>query len=249
MPRKNNNAEIWNELSEFGAIRNKTGTAGSTTLTAAAAAGATTLTVAAITNFADTDIIRIGAGNEMEVAVISGAPAGSTITLQQALVKAHANGDAVVEQAKTVLGIVTDDGVETDVDADFSPIQAATQRMVVAYVGGHFGPWFRAAIESFNLENLATSYGMKETEIIGAGSAANKYRLAIDGTKLGNQLDQGFYFTGLMHDQVTNVEIQYWGVEVDWSQAGKHTFKRGEPIPVIPIVGRATSAKVIYLWS
>lgn len=249
MARKLNNAQLWNALGTVGVMREKTSTHGSSTLDGAHAAAAATITVIAATNFGDGDLIRIGSGNTMEVHAQVGAPAGQVLTLQNPLEYAHASGEVVVELAKTVLGDTDDDGVSSDAEGDFAAVYGATRRMVLAFRGGHHAPTISFNLREFALENLAFALGMTEASILGAGSAVDPYRLVQNPEKFGLALDQIVYFTGVLHDTVTNLEVRGWGCEVDWSKAGKHTFKRGDAGgAVVPVVLRPTSAIEYLLW-
>jgi hypothetical protein len=93
-----------------GSTTDASGTPGSTTLAAAAAIGDTSIKVAAVTNFAAGDYVRIGTGGAAEyrqIDVVGTAGVGGTgLQFRDALQKAHASGDAVVEtvgDGKTVI--------------------------------------------------------------------------------------------------------------------------------------------------
>lgn len=77
---------------------------GQTTLTANASGGATTITVASIANFADTDVIAIRLDTGLDhVTTINGTPAGSTITLTDAIPGSGVvatSGNSVIEGVK-----------------------------------------------------------------------------------------------------------------------------------------------------
>lgn len=75
--------------------------ANNTTLNGATLANAATFTVHAIGGIAVGDVLLIGAGATAEYATVA-AVNGSVITPQAALVNAHADGEAVIEQPKLV---------------------------------------------------------------------------------------------------------------------------------------------------
>src|SRR4051812_27993989 len=88
--------------------RDGTGAVGNTTINGAgAAAGATVLPVASTANFAVTDTIRVGSGENVELAVITVVTAGVSLTVADPVTFAHAVGDAVVEQFAYDIGDVS----------------------------------------------------------------------------------------------------------------------------------------------
>lgn len=232
MARLYKNAEIFSHVSEVGFMREATGTHGDTTLSANAAKGALSLTVTAITNFADGDYIAIGApGDTQEIGQISGAPAGNTINLRSALAIAHLSGEEVFEVTRTKLGDLTDDGVDvTWGEGDFNAITAATKRGAVAYLVGHASQLLEFSILNTNPENVAAALGIPETNISGAGTAANPTRLDTAPDDFVTALAAAWYFTGIRKDGST-VEIQAWGVDVD-PNTGAQKFTRGQASPI-----------------
>jgi hypothetical protein len=245
MARTQRSGELFAAISAIGIIKDKTTSFGNTTLTAALSAGGTPLVVAAITNFADTDLIRIGAENEYEVATINGAPSGLNIIPLYPTAFDHQSGDAVVEVQKVKLGESVDGGVKfSGMGGDFNAIQAATRRMVYGFIGGHVAPEISFSILNMNLENLATSLGMLETRI---QTASSRDRLVLDASKFGEIAPNiGFYFTGVRKDG-KNVEVQAWGCEADWTKAIEFAMARGESAPV-PFTIRPTSALQVEIW-
>lgn len=232
MARLYKKAELFSDVKEVGYMREATGTHGDTTLTAAAAKGATTLTVTAIINFADADFILIGTNEGQEVAQISGAPAGVTITLRSPLALAHANAETVKEATKTKLGDLTDDGVDTTLaEGDFNAIMAANRRPPAGYLPGHIAQLLEFAIEHLNLENIAAALGIPEANVTGSGTAAAPTTLNILPDDFATASEAAWYFSGVRKDG-TNVEVQAWGVEVDPTGIGAIKFARGAPAPV-----------------
>lgn len=238
MPRKNNNSELWDAISEVGVGRDTAAGAASTIATAVAA-GAATFDVVSATGMTAGKILRIGAGSDAEIVVVSSVST-NTITPKYPIAFPHAVGDAVKDQTKTILGVVTDDGVTTDADGDFNAVFGATRRAVFAFAGGHWAPRVDFMVETLSLENLAASLGMVETDVKTSGA---QLRLHADASKFGKQTDQWFYWVGVLHDQLTNLEIRAWACEVDYTKALKQKFRRGDstaaaaPFSVRPING------------
>lgn len=232
MPRLLKKAELFSHVTEVGYIREKTGTHGATTLTAAAVKGATTLPIASSVNFDDGDIILIDSGESMEVAQQSGA-AAIPLGIRSSLARAHVSGIAVVEAARTKLGDMTDDGVDLSLaEGDFNAIMAATLRAPAGYLVGHIAQMLEFSIEHLNPENLAAALGIPESRISGAGSAASPTKLDLLADEFASDTDAAWYFQGVRKDG-TIVEIQAWGVEVDPTAAGQAMkFARGQAAPV-----------------
>jgi hypothetical protein len=218
MARLNNKKELWSHLTQVQAVRDATGTFGSTSLTAAAAAGAVSLTVAAITNFAVGQTIRVGAGETAEFVRIHGstAPVGTTITLDNAtpLQFAHAIGDATVQQALTDPGHIDDGGLTISFRGNVDDVNSAVQRMLFAQQTGYLDIAIAFGLLGYNVENLALAHGMLESNILGAGTTAQPRVLRMDASKFGEQLDAGWVFTGARKDGKT-VRITAMGCEMD----------------------------------
>ena len=196
--------------------RDKTGTAGSTTLTAAAAAGATTLTVSAITNFADTETIRVGAGEEMELAKISGAPAGSVITLASPLTYAHAVGEAVVEQTTYDVGDIEGGGVSVRHQGQSTDVAVATKRLAYTILNGFSDLSAEFRLPGLSLYSFAHATGMLLSAITGAGTVANPYNLTTDGNQFNGDTNLGLTAICELLDG-TYVAIELWGVDIDYT--------------------------------
>lgn len=229
-------------------MREAPATHGDSTLSVAAAAGATTITVASSTNFADGDYFLIGTNETMEIAQQSGAPAGSVITLRSPLAYAHVIGEVVKEVARTILGDVTDDGVDcTPAEGDFNLINAATKRGPVGYLMGHIAQLIEFGIEHYNLDNLAAALGIPETAITGTGVAATPHSLNILPDSFSTAIDAAWFFTGVRKDGM-NVEVQAWGVEVDPTGLGSLKFARGQVTPVRFRL-RPTAGMRALLWT
>ena len=247
MTRTRNNAQLWDALSVVGILRKKVTTPADTTLSADTAALAATYPVVAATNIAATDLLRVGAGSEAELTQVSSL-ASLVVTPVHRLEFAHDSGEVVVEMEKTDLGPTSDEGVSTEGEGDFSPIMAGTRRMVMGYQGGHYSPTVSFGLLEYALENLAVAHGMLESRKHGSGTAAVPERLVMNPAVFGADVDAMFYFTGLLHDTLTNVEVRLWGCEVDWTGAFRKQYRRTGGELVIPITVRVTSAIEVLTW-
>jgi len=168
----------------------KTGTFGNTTLTAAAAAGATTITVAAITNFSDTDVIRVGDGETMEVCVVSGAPSGFVITLASALKKAHASGEAVVEQVANEIGPIMGDSCKIMWSRETQDVFVASQRLTWSTTKGYGAMRSEFMFPAPSLYNIAFALGIPSSAIQGTGAdGVNPTTLATAAMRRGTEDD------------------------------------------------------------
>lgn len=227
MPAKSN---ILNRVAAAYVVRDATGTAGSTTLTAAAAVGATTLTVTAITNFSNGDVIRVGAGDEMELATINGAPAGVTITLAKPLSYAHVIGEVVVEQTVYDLGDVDDGGVTLEATGEVVDLLASTRRLVFQTLTGYVGLMGSLQLPGLSMHNLALAFGIPFASVTGAGTSASYYQLATDGNDFDSEQNMSLIVIGTLMDGST-VRCELWGCDMDYSSISV-TLARGKATPV-----------------
>lgn len=248
MARLNNKKELWSHLSSVAALRDATGTFGSTTLSAAAAAGATTLTVAAITNFAVGEPIRVGSGENTEYVRVhnSTAPTGTTITLEAStpLRYAHAIGDAVVELVSTDPGHIEDGGVTLDLSGSVEDVNAATQRMLFGQLTGFLDIAFSFGLLGYNVENIALALGMLETRVLGAGTVADPRTLTVDASQILEQTDIALQFLGARKDGAS-VRITAMACELDPSI--QFTMARGSKL-AIPVKGNSTGGLLYETW-
>jgi hypothetical protein len=248
MARTLRKAELWSHVTQVGVIREKTGTHGATTVKTGAGgvADAVSIPVTAFTNFTDLDLLLVGNAELMECNAEEGAGA-DPLLLKYPLYRAHAAGEPVVAAAKTVLGDISDEGVTAGVSGgDFNAVRSATKRLVQAYLIGHIEEVVEFKVENFNLENLAATAGESDVPgatagpITGAGTAADPYRLVVDGTDIAvPAIVQAFYFTGALKGGGA-VEIQAWGAEVD-PTAMTAQYQRGQvayiPFRIRPCAG------------
>lgn len=214
MPAKNN---VIKQLSKVFLVLDNTGTFGSTTLSAAAAVGATSLTVTAITNFASGDLIRVGAGEEMELAQITGAPSGNTINLvSPGLVYAHAIGEAVVEQTAFDLGDIEAGGVGISFAGESTDIQVATKRLAFTTLRGFLEASVEFSLPTFTLPNLAIAAGILQSTIRGVGTAADPTELTTDGQEFAGVANASIVAVGTKYDG-TYIRAELWGVDFDYT--------------------------------
>lgn len=238
MARTNKKGEVFSHLTAFAIYRDKTGTFLSTTLGAAEAAGQTVLTLASATNADADDYHRVGAEEDVEIIQQSGAAAGSEITSKWAIGRAHASGEAVVEQTRTELGHIQDEGLRLTFEQDGEAIRSAIRRLEMGQLVGHIGVMFEIGLEGWNLENLATAFGMAESTITGSGTASAPHGLFFDASAFQAENNLSFEAVGVRKDGVIE-RLQLLGVEVDVG-ALQASFGRGRLAP-ITIRGRCTS--------
>lgn len=196
--------------------RDKTGTAGSTALSAAANAGATSLTVSAITNFNDGDTIRIGAGEEMETNKINGAPSGSTITLLHPLTYAHIVGEVVVEQTTYDVGDIEGGGVSVRHQGQSTDVPVATKRLAYTILNGFSDLSAEFRLPGMSLYSFAHATGMLLSAITGSGTTADPYNLATDGNQFNGSTNLSLTAICELMDG-TYVAIELWGVDIDYT--------------------------------
>jgi hypothetical protein len=197
----------------------KTGTAGSTTLTAAAAAGAGTLTVAAITNFAIGDWIRVGSGETLEFLQVHTvtAPVGSTITLNTNKRKAHVIGEAVVEQTPLDLGSVSQQqGVVIGYRGASENVFVADARLPHAVLNGFVDADCTFLFPNLSLYSLAAAVGALQAVIVGSGTAASPTQLASNGTDFGVAANATLIVVGKLFDG-TDLTAYLFGVDADYT--------------------------------
>jgi hypothetical protein len=237
MARLNHKGEYWSHLDQVAILRDQPTTPGSTTVDAIAAVGATTIDVVAITNFTDGDIVRIGVRDKLEINQIEGAP-NTTMPLRFPLMYARAIGEVFVEQLAYDLGHVGDDGVSIDFSGDHNAVNAATKRLVVAYLTGHAEITAEFQLQGMAEENFAVSVGMPEAAVVGSGTEAAPTTLAITADAFNTENDLSFRFTGARKDGSV-VLLDLMATEMDFS-ALTVAMQRGNPAP-IPCRAKATS--------
>ena len=245
MPRTKTKGELWRELRFLYVLRD--GGTGNTTLNAAPAKGALSITIASGTGFANGDRIRVGSEDLIEEHVIASGGGTTTLTLQTELHRAHAIGEAVVERTQTDLGHLNDDGVVMTAPGDHNPVTIGTRALTWAYLIGHTELVYSFSIVNWNLENLATAFGIPENLILGAGSSGDPWRLVLDPTDYATQANQSFAFEGIRHDGST-IRGEAWAAEPNVT-ALNATLARATSATPLAMEARATSGVALYHYT
>ena len=248
MPREKTKGELWRELQFMYVLRDKTGTFGSTTLSANEAKGQTVISVSAVTNFATADRVRVGTGDQMEEHVLE-AVGASDLTLASPLHRDHLSGEAVVEREQIDLGHLNDDGVVLTAPGDHNPVTIGTRALTWAYLIGHTELVMSFSVVNWNLENLALAFGIPETAtfIVGAGTAADPYRVVLDPVDYATVQNLSFAFQGIRHDGDI-IRGEAWGAETNVT-ALNATLARATAATPLAMEARATSALAVYHWA
>jgi hypothetical protein len=223
-------------------VRDAPAGAGNTTMTAAVAAGATALTVTAITNFSSGDTIRIGQGEEMELAVISGAPAGNNITVADPLSYAHIIGEPVVEQVAYDLGDVSEGGVSVSFAGQSTDIPVATRRLSFSTVLGFLDMLADFGLPTLTMENLAFALGIPLTRITGSGTFNAPFAMTTDGNQFATEVNMSLIAIGTRMDGTTT-RVELWGVDMDYTNLS-FSLSRGQAT-TIPARAMASAGGVM----
>ncbi|MFA6044192.1 MAG: hypothetical protein WC718_04350 [Phycisphaerales bacterium] len=232
MARTNSNAELWKALSQFGQMTDKsTGpTTLRTTVAVASVVGAATCKMAAKTgaSTAGGDYLRIGSPGVMEVVKTEGA--STNMPLVSKLAYAHAAAEVVRELDRTILGDLSDDGVQLEVTADRTRIDAATRRHAYDHNINHTDYTVTVALENLSDQNVAASLGMADSVVHGAGTSSPLDPYVVDMTPatLNTQNPVHYWARGTLGNGNT-VEIQFWDCKVDPTKT--ITFARGQDAP------------------
>lgn len=190
----------------------------STTLTALAAAGAATITVASIAGIGVGELLRVGEGEEMELVRVHPvtAPAGNTVTLEEVLLKDHANGEAVREQTAYDLGDPTDGGVTVRYQGETFDANVATKRLPLATLNGYISAGADLVLPHLALPNLLHATGMALDEYFGAGTEADPLGLVFDGNEFAGETNMSLIVVGVLMDGTT-WRVELWGVDADYT--------------------------------
>lgn len=193
---------------------------GNTTLAVAPAPGATSVSLVSNINFQAGDTIRIGSGSDLELGVISGALTGTgpyVANLAEPLLKAHALGDAVVEQAAYDLGDITDTGVDLAITSQGVDVQVATKRLVFTRLNGYADLTATFGLPTVTLEGIAFALGIPLAKVTGAGSAwSNPKALITDGTDIGSESNVSLVCIGVTMDG-TPFRAELWAVDPEYT--------------------------------
>lgn len=219
------------QLSSLYLVRDKVGgSPGSTTLNGAVAAGASTITVTSSTNFSDGDFFRLGEGEEMELCVVNGAPAGNVITLADNTAYAHADGVPVVEQTAYDLGDVTDGGVNAIWSGESTDFFASTQRFVFVTLNGYVSALAEWALPHVNIENFAHAVGALLSRVRGTAVLTDPKEFTTDGSEFGEDVNMSVIAIGTKFDG-TIIRAELWGVDMDYTNISL-SLSRGTLSPV-----------------
>jgi len=177
--------------------------------------------------------VRIGNSGSMDIGTIE--TASTSMVLKSVTAYAHTTAEAVVELTRTNLGDLDDNGVQYDVVADRTRIDAATRRHGYDHHINHTEFKVTVALENLSVENMLAALGIPDTNIHGAGTVADPY--VADGTP--DDFDSiepvHFYARGTMGNGDT-VEVQFWDCRIDPSKS--MAFARGQDVPA-PLVFNA----------
>ena len=227
MARLNSSDELWTEVTEGGFIKDQPTTPASSTIaTTALIVGDTAVEVAAASTFANDDLIRIGTGSSMEVGQIEAGGGTTSLTLYSGVVLAHAIGEPVFEQVKVDLGDISEDGVTRETSVDRNEFRVATQAGNYAVLISNAGARISWNLVNHSLENVLASLGIDETNITGAGSAADPFVGHVDPDAFNELLNHSLYFIGALKDG-TQYEIRGFNCDFDANQT--MTYARGNP--------------------
>ena len=178
-------SKIGDLVAQVIALRPRSG-GGSTTLSANAGAGATSATLTSVTGFTADDPVWVGAEEDAELVVQSGAPAGSVVTLRApGLKRAHVIGEAVRELEAFDLGncidvALMDSATVSDNDTDVAR-NPDGRRLGHLMRGASFdvqgySPWLYALLT-----------GMPLSRVLGAGTQADPFQITADGSDFGTE--------------------------------------------------------------
>lgn len=206
-------------------IRPKSG-GGATTLTANVAANGTVLALTAVTGFTDTDPVLVGAGEDRELVVETGAPAALNVTVfAPGLKRAHVATEPVVEAVAFDLGTISATSLDESVES--SPIPDDTRRNPEGTLIGHavLGP--KISVQGYSPQLFALLTGIPVQNVLGAATQADPTQLHTDGDELGledshivltSMLDDGTY----LREEYDACGHDYTGLQIPLGQ-GKPT--------------------------
>ena len=229
MARLNTNAETWKALTQFGFMDDSTGTALSTTLSAAEAVGQSTIGVAAVTNGVAGDYVRIGDDKNYEVAQIESTASGPAFVTKSPIAYAHDSGEAVIELDRTDLGDVSDDGISVEPVGDRERIDFATQRHYGDYNIRHTDFRVTASLENLSPENMALVMGQPDSGVLGAGTTADPSVTDWTPDNMDSIDPVSFWARGTLGNGQT-VEVQFWDARIDPSKTVQ--LARGQDAPM-----------------
>ncbi len=229
MPRTNANGELWDALTEFGRLLDSTGGSTLATASAAAAAGASAVTAANSTVLSTGTYIRIGPMGGAQLAYINAISTMDVLTLRSELAEDVSTGETIRELERTILGDTDDNGVQSNVNADITSINAATQRNTYAHLVAHTDMLVEVGILNISWENLLATVGAPESNLSGAGTVADPTVAYWLPDNWDSVKPIHFWARGTLKDG-TIVEVQFWDCDID--PAKSMALARGQEAPL-----------------
>lgn len=222
---------------------------GNTTIGTAAAKAQNTVLVPSTTNFAVGDTVRVGSGEQVELAVVSTVNAGVSLVMADPLTYDHAVGEPVVEQVGYDLGDIAEGGVTVNANAQTTDVGVATKRLAFTTLAGYSDLTAAFALPTITLQNLAIALGIAFTKIAGNGSASTPYSLVTDGSEISGEQNQSIIAIGVAMDG-TVIRVELWGIDVDYTGLSL-ALSRGNlasvPVKVMGAGGVATTNASAYV--
>lgn len=195
MARTNTGEELWRKLTEVAMYR-IVSAGGSTTTSGAITQGQQTITVGSTTNFLINDPVIFSGDQGVWLDSLSGTPGTATLVTTWKVPVGTASGASVWEAVKTVLGHPTEEGPSIQPTFTQTAIRSAIQDLPLQYISGQGEIGVGLPLLGFNVENWMTMFGIPETNVTGAGSAADPTQGYIGGTLFGTQTTQVLRLTG-----------------------------------------------------
>jgi hypothetical protein len=190
---------------------------GATTLNGAVAKGASVITLASATNFTIGDTVRIGSGSQTELVVLVAGQTSPAFATAEPLGKAHATGEAAVEQAAYDMGDITDAGVDAAIAREQTDVVVATRRLVYTILRGYGDLEAGYTLPGFSIENLAFALGIPIAAVVGTGvSSVDPKSLVTDLNNIATEQNQSLICIGVLMDG-TPVRVELWGADPDYT--------------------------------
>lgn len=209
-------AGLITQVDACGVIKDVSGGA-STTLDAGEPAGETSISVADETGFLADDYVRIGSGDTLEVGQVASTSAG-TIVLKTGLRYAQANGVALVEQEKIDMGHVGEAGLDIGVSEDIFEAGAATSPKVLVRKTTRITQNFVWPAMEWTASMIAHAFGIPQASVLGSGTAADPYVIALDGDAIKSVTNVSLYAECTRED-ADIVEFQGWNLTPDLNKS------------------------------
>jgi len=227
MSRKNNNAEIWAALSQFGYAYDSTAGSTALSITTATTVGQSALVLSS-SGQSTGQYYRVGEKGAFEIVEVE-TPATGGFTAHSKLAYVHSTGDACMLLLRTNLGDVSDEGLTDEIQADLTQINAATQLGAYDHHLNHTA--FRASVslENLSMENWAFTAGLLESGIHGSGTKADPTVVDFTPNNLNAYFPLFFYARGTLKDGTT-AEVQWWDCVLDPTKTT--TYARGQDAPL-----------------